>query len=78
MIIGKLDFEKKISDMPDRQLLEFVARTTLAICEKSESNESRIGKLENGNKKMSSIIGGISGTITAVVIGIINYFMGRN
>ena len=71
----ELEFEKRISGMPDRQLLEFVARQTFETSHILEKHNNRIIILENGVKKLSGIVGGISGTITAVIIGIINYFI---
>jgi hypothetical protein len=72
----ELDFEKRIGDMPDRKLLEFVARQTLEITDKCKVYESKISSLEAGDRRTSGIIGGISGTITAIVVGIINYLVG--
>ena len=70
----ELDFEKRIGDMPDRKLLEFVARQTLEITGKCKIYDTKIASLETGDRKASSVIGGISGTITAIVISVINYF----
>ncbi len=72
----ELDFEKRISNMPDRQLLEFVARQNYETCLRCEVHEKRLSSLETGNQKSSSIVGGIAGTITAVIISIANYFVG--
>lgn len=71
----ELNFEKLISEMQDRQLLEFVARQTFEITGKCKGYDTRIALLESGDRKTSGIVGGISGTITAVIIGIINYFV---
>lgn len=70
----ELDFEKRITEMPDRQLLEFVARQTFEITGKCKVYDSDIDLLKSGDRKASGIVGGISGTITSVIIGIINYF----
>ena len=77
-IISELDFEKRIGEMQDRQLLEFVARQTFEITGKCKIYDSQITLLQNGDRKTSGIVGGISGTITAVIINIINYFIGAN
>lgn len=69
----ELDFEKRIGEMQDRQLLEFVARQTFEITGKCRHYDTQISDLQNGNRKASGIIGGISGTITGVLVGIINY-----
>ena len=73
----ELDFEKLISGMNDHDLLKFVARQNYDTCIRCEKHNARITNLENQSKKMSGIFGGIAGTITAVVIGIINYFVGK-
>ncbi len=74
----ELDFEKNISSMKDRDLLEFVARQNYETCIRCESHNKRITSLENQNKKISGIAGGISGTITGIIIGVISYFTNRN
>jgi len=73
----ELDFEKRIGEMQDRQLLEFVARQTLEITGKCKTFDTQITSLEDGNRKVSSIVGGISGTATAIVISVLNYFIGN-
>ena len=70
----ELDFEKRINEMADRQLLEFVARQTFEITSKCKDYDVKISSLETGDRKVSSIAGGISGTVTSIIIGIINYF----
>uniref|UniRef100_A0A6M3LP66 Uncharacterized protein n=1 Tax=viral metagenome TaxID=1070528 RepID=A0A6M3LP66_9ZZZZ len=74
----ELDFEKRISGMADRQLLEFVARQNYDTSIKLDKHSVRITSLENESKKISGITGGISGTITGVIIGVISYFTNRN
>ncbi len=70
----ELDFEKRIAEMQDRPLLEFIARQTLEIAGKCKGYDKSITTLETGDRKASGIIGGISGTITAAIISAINYF----
>ena len=74
----ELDFEKRIGEMQDRPLLEFIARQTLEITGKCKGYDKSIAILENGDRKLSGIVGGISGTITAAIVGIINYFVNRS
>jgi len=74
-ILNELDFEKRISGMGDRDLLEFVARQNYETCIRCEKHHTRITALENQSKKIPGIFGGIAGLITAVVVGIINYFV---
>ena len=73
-IINDLDFEKRIGNMADRQLLEFVARQSLEVNKRCVDHISRIISLESTTKRQSGIIGGISGTFTAIAISVINYF----
>ena len=73
----ELDFEKRIGEMADRQLLEFVARQTFEITGKCKGYDIKIATLENGDRKISGIMGGITGTIMAFIIGLINYFVHR-
>ena len=77
-MLQDIEFEKRIKAMPDRELLEFVARQTAEVCQKVEGHEKRLKKLEQDNRKLSGIIGGVSGLIAAVAVGIINWFVGRN
>lgn len=71
----ELDFEKRIGEMKDRQLLEFVARQTFEIIGKCKTYDKKIASIENGDRKTSGIMGGITGTVTAIIIAIINYFI---
>ena len=76
-IINELDFEKGISTMADRQLLEFVARQNYETCIRCAKHDQRITSLESDKRKISGITGGIAGTITAAIIGTINYFVNK-
>ena len=73
----ELDFERRISQMQDRPLLEFIARQTLEFTEKCKGYDTDIDSLKNGDRKASSIAGSISGTVTSVIIGIISYFTNK-
>jgi len=74
----ELDFEKRIAEMPDRPLLEFIARQTFEITGKCKRYDKSIASLESGDRKASGIIGGISGTITGIIVGVITYFTNRS
>jgi len=71
----ELDYEKHISEMEDRPLLEFIARQTYEMVGKCKGYDKDIALLKNGDRKISSILGGISGTITAIVVGLIGWFI---
>mgnify|MGYP001577527881 CR=1 FL=1 len=77
-VTNELDFEKKIADMKNRQLLEFVARQNYETCIRCEKHDRRIFILENQNKRASGITGGITGTLASIIVAIINYFFVRN
>ena len=77
-INSELDFEQHMSGMADRQLLEFVARQNYETCIRCQQHNARLNILENSMKKISGVAGAITGTITAVAIGILNYFIVRN
>ena len=77
-INSELEFEKRLSGMKDRDLLEFVARQNWETCLRCERHDNRITSLENDSKRISGIAGGISGTITAAIVGVISYFTNRN
>ncbi len=72
---SELEFERNISALPDRELLEFVARQNYETCIRCEKHNARIVALENQSKKISGIAGGIAGLISAIVVGVINYFV---
>ena len=76
-MLNELDFEKKISTLPDRALLEFLARQNYETTQRCCNHSKRITTLESGAKKQSGIAGGIAGTITSIIVGIIAYFTGK-
>ena len=71
---SELDFEQSMGKMTDRKLIEFVARQTLEITDRCRVHDQEIASLKSGDRKMSGVVGGISGTISSMVIGIISYF----
>ena len=75
-MLNDLEFENQLRDLGDDQLslIKFVARQTFTSSKLLVIHDTRIASLESGDRKVSSIVGGISGTITSVIIGIINYF----
>jgi len=74
-ILDEYEFEKTIKSLSDRDLLETVARQNYDTAIKCLEYERRIGNLESGAKKVSSVFGGIAGVIAAIVASIINYFV---
>ncbi len=78
-IMDEIEFENRINELGDSQLalIKFVARQQFASSKLLALHESKITSLENGDRKLSSIAGGITGTITAIIIAIINYFVSK-
>lgn len=77
-MLNELDFEKKISTLPDRALLEFLARQNYETSCRCVKHSQRITVLEAGARKQSGITGGISGAAMAIIIGIIEYLRRGN
>ena len=77
-MLDEMEFEKRLKEMPDRQLLEFVAHQTYEVCRDVTFQEKRIMALENINKKYFGITGGISAIIGGAIIAVINYFFNKN
>ena len=76
-MINDLDFEKRISELDDRGLLEFTARQVFGVRKTVTSNTSRIISLESKSKKILAIIGGIGSIIGAAVVSVINHFASK-
>ena len=73
-ILDELTFKKMWASMPESEKLPYVAFQAYRAAVYVDAHETRIRAVEDGSKRQSSIMGGISGTITAVIIGLINYF----
>ena len=74
-VLNELEFEHMISQMKDRDLLELVAWQNFNTSIRCYTQDARIVSLEKGARKISTIAGGVAGIITAVITGIINYFV---
>ena len=74
----ELDFEKRMGEMGDRQLIEFIARQTLEITGKCRIYDKSIALLENGDRRTASIMGSITGTIASIIVSVLSYFIGVN
>ena len=75
-MLDDMEFENQLTKLGDNQteLIKFVARQQFESSQLLTTHDTRITTLETGSKKLSGITGGVSGTITAVIISIINYF----
>ena len=78
-ILDEIEFENQINALGDNQidLIKFVARQQFTSSKLLVLHDEKITLLENGDRKLSSIAGGISGTITAILIGVVNYFISK-
>jgi len=74
-ILNELDFETHIERMGDRDLLEFVARQNYETSIRCEKHDNRITTLENQQRRMAGLTGGIAGMVSSIIVGIINYFI---
>lgn len=75
--LNDLELEKHLADMSDRDLLEFTARQTYDVCNLAGSNERRIITLERRSNKFMSGVGIVSAFIGAIIVSVINYFVGK-
>jgi len=72
-VVNELEFEERIKALPDRELLEFVARQNYETSIKCPIQDRRITSLERGSRKTSGITGGATGGIIAAIVAIISY-----
>ncbi len=79
-VLNDIEFENQINKLGDNQiaLIKFVARQQFACSKLLALHDTKIASLEIGDRKASSIIGGISGTITAIIVGVIGYLTKRS
>ena len=76
-ILDEMSFREMWRRMPEDERQPYLAYQAYKVAVCMEDHEKRISDVENGDKRLSSIAGGISGTITAILVGIINYFVSR-
>lgn len=69
-VLDDLEFETRIKEMGDRELLEFTAKL-------SYSNAIKIYSLQGQNKKRLGLTGGIGVFIGGIIIAVIEYFRTR-
>jgi len=72
-VVDKLEFLEHIKGLPDRELLEFVARQNYETSIECPRQDRRITSLEKGSRKTSGITGGATGGIIAAIVAIISY-----
>ena len=75
-ILNDMEFESHLAEMGDNQLelIKFVARQQYKMSKLCPIHNKRIKALENKDKKMFGLTGGVGGIIGAIVASIIDYF----
>ncbi len=76
-ILSDLDFEKHISELSDRGLIEFVARQQYDMAKLCPIHDKDIKSLQNKNNKMLGAVGGIGALIGGAITGTLDYFLRR-
>lgn len=76
-ILNDLEFDQKIHQMNDRELLEFTARQTYSVCLQTMDNTKRIEVLERRDRKAFSVTGGLGAFFGAAVAVIVDFFIRR-
>ncbi len=74
-MLHNLDFEKHMTEMTDRNLLEFTARQVWEMCQRCEAHEKRIAEIENGQKTMAGLAGGTTGGIVSALLLGVYFFL---
>ncbi len=74
-ILNEMEFEKRITEMSDRSLMEFTARQVYEVVLSNDRHEKRITTLENRDRKFFGTIGGLGGVIGAGIVAAINHFL---
>lgn len=73
-INSDLEFEQHIAELSDRGLIEFVARQQRDMSKVCPAHDRRLKKVESRTKKELGVSGGLGALITAVILGVIEYF----
>ena len=76
-ILNDLEFEQKIQQMNDRELLEFTARQTYGACLLAADNKKHINNLEKRDRKAFSLVSGLGAFFGAAVAVIVDFFIRR-
>lgn len=76
-VLNDLEFEQKINQMSDRELLEFTARQTYDVCILAADNKRRITTLETQNHRRAGFVGGFGALIGVAIASVADYFMRR-
>jgi hypothetical protein len=79
-----LEFEEQIKNLPDRQLLEYVARqqfqmvSRCVVCTNELADVKKdVASLKAGDRKSSAVSGGVTGSVTAIIIALGEWLIRR-
>jgi len=76
-MLNDLDFEHKIKNMGDRELLEFSARQVWETCQRCERHEKRIKTLEMRPRYEARLTGATTGGGLALIVIAVEYLLRR-
>ncbi len=76
-ILDEMEFEKQLSSMKDREIIEFTARKVYRSSLLLTSHEDAIEKLKQRDAKALSIGGTVGGTIGASMAAIVYWILTR-
>lgn len=70
-MLNEMDFEKRLKEMPDRDLQEFTARQIFSICKRCEVHGKRITALESLDRRMLIAGGAVGSGTFGVLYGVV-------
>ena len=76
-LLNELDFEKRIAQLSDRELIEFVARQQYTVSMLCPVQDKRLTKLESRTKKELGVVGGAGAFVGSAIGAVLNFFLGR-
>ena len=76
-MLNDMEFEQKIHQMGDRELLEFTARQMYDVSLLAADSRKRIDTLEKRDRKAFSVTGGLGAFFGAAVAAITDFLIRR-
>lgn len=76
-MLDDLSFDCKIKEMPDRDLLEFVATRVHEISLVCPTHSDRLERLENNNRKIAGNAGALGGGIATGIGALLIFILKR-
>ena len=75
-MLEDMEFEKHLTDLDDRGLMEFTARQVYDVNKTVSGHGKRLRTLENRDRKQFGISGGIGGIIASAIYALIYFLKG--